>query len=134
MHARVCASTRHCLCGAWLLALLALVRVIERPRLLVLSGGIEFQRSERMIACLDTLVEAEERYMQVCTTFSIRCRSQMAAQSSCRRPMAHGGYIWVTCRFMWLPFSCQKGDTLLVDQGLVCFAVGSTPKLKLPVT
>lgn len=40
-------------------------RVIERPRLLVLSGGIEFQRSERMIACLDTLVEAEERYMQV---------------------------------------------------------------------
>lgn len=54
-----------CLCGAWLSALSALVRVIERPRLLVLSGGIEFQRSERMIACLDTLVEAEERYMEV---------------------------------------------------------------------
>ena len=61
---RVCVSTGHCgALGYWLL--LALFRVIERPRLLVLSGGIEFQRSERMIACLDTLVEAEERYMQV---------------------------------------------------------------------
>ncbi|CAN0318275.1 unnamed protein product, partial [Ectocarpus sp. 12 AP-2014] len=40
-------------------------RVIERPRLLVLSGGIEFQRSERMIACLDTLVEAEKRYIEI---------------------------------------------------------------------
>ncbi|CAN0325176.1 unnamed protein product, partial [Scytosiphon promiscuus] len=40
-------------------------RFIERPRLLILSGGIEFQRSERMIACLDTLVEAEKRYIEV---------------------------------------------------------------------
>jgi len=41
------------------------LRVIERPRLLVLSGGIDFQRSERMIACLDTLVEAEQTYIEV---------------------------------------------------------------------
>eukprot|EP00903_Cladosiphon_okamuranus_P005970 g5894.t1 len=40
-------------------------RVIERPRLLLLSGGIDFQRRERMIACLDTLVEAEQRYIQI---------------------------------------------------------------------
>lgn len=54
----------------------------------------------------------------------------MSAQPSYRWPMAHGSYIRVRCRFTWLPFSYQKGYKWLVDQGLICFAVGSAPKLK----
>lgn len=32
---------------------------------MVLSGGIDFQRSDRTLANLDKLLEAEQRYIQV---------------------------------------------------------------------
>ncbi|CAN0031143.1 unnamed protein product, partial [Choristocarpus tenellus] len=34
------------------------------PRILLLSGGIDFQRSDSRISCFDTLLEQEERYIQ----------------------------------------------------------------------
>ncbi|CAN0116044.1 unnamed protein product, partial [Discosporangium mesarthrocarpum] len=45
----------------------SMARSIERPRILLLSGGIEFQRSDSRISCLDTLREQEDRYIQVPT-------------------------------------------------------------------
>jgi 1-phosphatidylinositol-3-phosphate 5-kinase len=35
------------------------------PRIMLLSGGIEFQRTETRITSLDTLVDQEARYMQI---------------------------------------------------------------------
>ncbi|CAM9162419.1 unnamed protein product, partial [Phaeothamnion confervicola] len=42
-----------------------MARAIDNPRMLLLSGGIDFQRGGSRIACLDTLLEQEERYTQI---------------------------------------------------------------------
>jgi len=38
---------------------------ISRPRIMLISGGIEFTRTENRISSLDTLLEQEERYMEI---------------------------------------------------------------------
>lgn len=38
---------------------------LRQPRIMLLSGGIEFQRTESRITSLETLVDQEARYMQI---------------------------------------------------------------------
>ena len=40
-------------------------RSIRKPRIMLLSGGIEYTRTENRIASFDTLLEAEEKYMEI---------------------------------------------------------------------
>lgn len=42
-----------------------MAKVIESPRIMLLSGGIEFTRTENRIASLETLMEQEEKYMEI---------------------------------------------------------------------
>lgn len=42
-----------------------MARSVDRPRILLLSGGIEFTRSENRIASLETLFEQEDRYTEI---------------------------------------------------------------------
>jgi hypothetical protein len=42
-----------------------MAREIENPRIMLLSGGIEFTRTENRIASLETLFEQEEKYMEI---------------------------------------------------------------------
>lgn len=42
-----------------------MAKEISNPRIMLLSGGIEFTRSENQIASLDTLLEQEEKYMEI---------------------------------------------------------------------
>ena len=42
-----------------------MARRLENPRVMLLSGGIEFTRTENRIASLDTLLEQEEKYMAI---------------------------------------------------------------------
>ena len=42
-----------------------MAKVLENPRIMLLSGSIEFTRTENKIASLDTLVEQEEKYTEI---------------------------------------------------------------------
>ena len=42
-----------------------MAREVRNPKLLLLSGGIEFTRTENRIASLETLLEQEEKYMEI---------------------------------------------------------------------
>lgn len=42
-----------------------MVREVDNPRIMLLSGGIEFTRTENWIASLETLFEQEDRYMEI---------------------------------------------------------------------
>lgn len=42
-----------------------MAREVENPRIMLLSGGIEFTRTENRIASLETLFEQEEKYMEI---------------------------------------------------------------------
>ena len=42
-----------------------MAREIENPRIMLLSGGIEFTRTENRIASLETLFEQEDKYMEI---------------------------------------------------------------------
>lgn len=42
-----------------------MAKQIDNPRILLLSGGIEFTRTENRIASLETLFEQEEKYMEI---------------------------------------------------------------------
>ena len=35
------------------------------PRILLLSGGIEFQRTDTRLSSLETLIEQEDRYLEI---------------------------------------------------------------------
>ena len=37
----------------------------NRPRILLLSGGIEFQRTDTKLSSMDTLIEQEDKYMEI---------------------------------------------------------------------
>ena len=45
-----------------------MARVIQSAKIMLLSGGIEYTRTENRIASLDTLLEQEERYMEILIT------------------------------------------------------------------
>uniref|UniRef100_A0A7S1Z8Z8 1-phosphatidylinositol-3-phosphate 5-kinase n=1 Tax=Ditylum brightwellii TaxID=49249 RepID=A0A7S1Z8Z8_9STRA len=52
-----------------------MARVLNNnPRIMLLSGGIEFTRTENRIASLDTLLEQEEKYMEILVTKIIKLR------------------------------------------------------------
>jgi hypothetical protein len=42
-----------------------MAKEIENPRIMLLSGGIEFTRTENRIASLDTLLEQEDKYIEI---------------------------------------------------------------------
>ena len=42
-----------------------MAKEINNPRIMLLSGGIEFTRTENRIASLDTLLEQEEKYIEI---------------------------------------------------------------------
>lgn len=42
-----------------------MAREVDQPRIMLLSGGIEFTRAENRIASLDTLLEQEGKYMEI---------------------------------------------------------------------
>ena len=42
-----------------------MAREVDNPRIMLLSGGIEFTRMENRIASLETLFEQEEKYMEI---------------------------------------------------------------------
>eukprot|EP00980_Cylindrotheca_fusiformis_P007582 scaffold1580_cov116-Cylindrotheca_fusiformis.AAC.17 len=42
-----------------------MAREVDQPRIMLLSGGIEFTRTENRIASLDTLLEQEGKYMEI---------------------------------------------------------------------
>jgi 1-phosphatidylinositol-3-phosphate 5-kinase len=42
-----------------------MARVIPNAKIMILSGGIEYTRTENRIASLDTLLEQEERFMEI---------------------------------------------------------------------
>lgn len=37
----------------------------ENPRILLLSGGIDFQRMDTKLSSMDTLIEQEDKYMEI---------------------------------------------------------------------
>jgi 1-phosphatidylinositol-3-phosphate 5-kinase len=37
----------------------------KNPRILLLSGGIEFQRTDARLSSMETLIEQEDRYMEI---------------------------------------------------------------------
>lgn len=45
-----------------------MARVIPNAKIMMLSGGIEYTRKENRMASLDTLLEQEERYMEILVT------------------------------------------------------------------
>jgi len=42
-----------------------MAREIKNPRIMLLSGGIDYTRAEHRIASLNTLLEQEEKYLQI---------------------------------------------------------------------
>lgn len=44
---------------------MALEKSKDHPKILLLAGGIEFQRTEAKLSSMDTLIEQEEKYMEI---------------------------------------------------------------------
>jgi hypothetical protein len=44
---------------------MALSGVKENPRILLLAGGIEFQRADLKLSSMDTLIEQENKFMEI---------------------------------------------------------------------
>jgi hypothetical protein len=42
-----------------------MAKKIENPRIMLLSGGIEFTRTENRIASLETLFDQEDKYLNI---------------------------------------------------------------------
>jgi 1-phosphatidylinositol-3-phosphate 5-kinase len=55
----------------------------------MLSGGIEYTRSENRIASLDTLLEQEERYMEILVTKIFRLKPNILIVGKCVCRKAH---------------------------------------------
>ncbi len=64
-----------------------MARVISNARIMVLNGGIEYTRTENRIASLDTLLEQEERYMEILVTkiFKLKPNILICSKSVCRK-------------------------------------------------
>jgi 1-phosphatidylinositol-3-phosphate 5-kinase len=44
---------------------MAVERSKDNPKILLLAGGIEFQRTEAKLSSMDTLIEQEDKYMEI---------------------------------------------------------------------
>eukprot|EP00522_Entomoneis_paludosa_P009275 CAMPEP_0172466088 /NCGR_PEP_ID=MMETSP1065-20121228/55201_1 /TAXON_ID=265537 /ORGANISM="Amphiprora paludosa, Strain CCMP125" /LENGTH=309 /DNA_ID=CAMNT_0013222793 /DNA_START=82 /DNA_END=1008 /DNA_ORIENTATION=+ len=64
-----------------------MAREIDNPRIMLLSGGIEFTRTENRIASLDTLFEQEDKYMEILVGKILKLKPDilMAGRSVSRR-------------------------------------------------
>ena len=64
-----------------------MARVIQNAKIMMLSGGIEYTRTENRIASLDTLLEQEERYMEILVTkiFKLKPDVLIVGKSVCRK-------------------------------------------------
>jgi len=64
-----------------------MARVIPNAKLMLLSGGIEYTRAEHRIASLDTLLESEERYMEILVAkiFKLKPNILIVGKSVCRK-------------------------------------------------
>jgi len=64
-----------------------MARIIPNAKIMLLSGGIEYTRSENRIASLDTLLEQEERYMEILVTkiFKLRPNILIVGKSVSRK-------------------------------------------------
>ena len=61
--------------------------IIPNAKIMMLSGGIEYTRTENRIASLDTLLEQEERYMEILVTkiFKLKPDVLFVGKSVCRK-------------------------------------------------
>jgi chaperonin GroEL (HSP60 family) len=64
-----------------------MARAIQNAKIMMLSGGIEYTRSENQIASLDTLLEQEERYMEIIVSkmFKLKPDVLIVGKSVCRK-------------------------------------------------
>ena len=64
-----------------------MARAIQNAKIMMLSGGIEYTRIENQIASLDTLLEQEERYMEIIVTkmFKLKPDVLIVGKSVCRK-------------------------------------------------
>lgn len=64
-----------------------MARSVSDARIMILNGGIEYTRTENRIASLDTLLEQEERYMEILVTkiFKLRPDVLIVSRSVCRK-------------------------------------------------
>lgn len=64
-----------------------MARVIMDAKIIMLSGGIEYTRTENRIASLDTLLEQEERYMEILVSkiFKVAPNILIVGKSVCRK-------------------------------------------------
>ena len=44
---------------------MAISGVKENPRILLLAGGVEFQRADLKLSSMDTLIEQESKFMEI---------------------------------------------------------------------
>lgn len=67
-----------------------MARIIPNAKIMMLSGGIEYTRTENRIASLDTLLEQEERYMEILVTkiFKLKPDVLIVGKSVCRKAQA----------------------------------------------
>jgi 1-phosphatidylinositol-3-phosphate 5-kinase len=54
-----------------------MAKEIENPRIMLLSGGIEYTRTENRIASLDTLLEQEEKYLSILVTKIVKLKPDL---------------------------------------------------------
>ncbi len=54
-----------------------MAKELSRPRLLLLSGGIEFTRTENRIASLETLLEQEDVYTEILVSKILKLQPQL---------------------------------------------------------
>lgn len=64
-----------------------MAQLIINAKVLLLSGGIEYTRTENRIASLDTLLEQEERYMEILVSkiFKLKPNILLVGKSVCRK-------------------------------------------------
>ena len=64
-----------------------MAKIIPNAKIMMLSGGIEYIRTENRIASLDTLLEQEERYMEILVTkiFKLKPNILICGKSVCRK-------------------------------------------------
>jgi 1-phosphatidylinositol-3-phosphate 5-kinase len=97
-----------------------MARVIPNAKIMMLSGGIEYTRTENRIASLDTLLEQEERYMEILVTkiFKLHPDVLITGKSVCRKAQelllrANVVLIQYTKATLMMMIARQTGATVL---------------------
>lgn len=62
------------------------------PRMLLLAGGIEFQRTDTKLSSMDTLIEQEDKYMEILVEKIMSLRPGESVCHACVLDMADGLY------------------------------------------